>query len=926
MVAYPDTNTIPSLLENEDDLDVYITYPDAKPLSSLFADKDDDIFGGFTTSMREKSLGDPLTKYALTFFGPGGIYRYADALGFVPNHQQLELMVAYDEAVNHGGSPRIACRAGKGPGKCPTGDMLIYDKKLGHIRVDQVEGKDLEILSMSKDLKLEYKKAICKKSTVQECTKIITDSGNELKISSNHKVFTQRGWVEARYVNTKDLMAVPRNFDISTKGDISIDDCSLLGYLVGDGGTSQKSSVKFSQQDNITLACVKRLVKAKGGYVRYIGKYDYYLGKMQGFAREHGLEGVLSKHKQIPEKVWSAKPAGLAAFLKALWECDGYVTKDGYGICLASKRLMMDIQIALASFGMYTSIRYKKCKCGDKYFDAWRLEVSGSDNLNTWMRVLGTVPGKPLRGRVLTKKPNSNKDIVPIKDVEWNGICKELGVSNNYLRTFSYRGVKHACMGRSKFEKFVKQFNYEGKYSKLAYSDIRWVKVEACENIGDIQTYDVSVEDNHNFVCNNLIVHNTKITAVIFTHWSMVHPDSQLIVTAPTFRQCKNVWLAEAKSTIYSSIADPRIGMVFNFTGKGYGILGAKPEDWGCQLITAVTKEAFQGLHNLYIAFLEEEASGVKADISNAIKETLSNSKGTWLHVRIGNPNTRVCAFFDSFHKEKSKWNCLHWNTEETEETIYFSRRRNEEIAEEFGKNSDIYRISVLGEFPNIDPNCLIAEEDLDICCTSLARTNATYINPDHKKQIGMDLARYGGDECVDVARDGGLMLDIWAEKTDPNNAIDKAIFMQDMLSWGNKDMTFVVDTSGMGEVAVGAIGDARRMGRQVHEFYSQNTAHNSDKYHDKISEAWCEFAKLVRKAWVYLGERLDKKLRDQLTTRRYIVTPKGKIKIESKDEYAKNNADTENGTIGKSPDRADGVVMAFYDHASTSLRIASGG
>lgn len=418
----------------------------------------------------------------------------------------------------------------------------------------------------------------------------------------------------------------------------------------------------------------------------------------------------------------------------------------------------------------------------------------------------------------------------------------------------------------------------------------------------------------------------TKATSVIFTHWSLTHPDSALIVTAPTFRQCQGVWLSEAKATIYSSSADPRIGKLFNFVGKGYGILGAKPSEWGCQLITALQKETFQGLHRLYIAFLEEEASGVKPDISNGIKETISNAKGTWLHVRIGNPNTRICAFFDSFHSESSKWNCLHWNTEETEETAYFSKDRNKDIEDEFGKNSDIYRISVLGEFPNIDPNCLIAEEDLDTCCTPLARYNAAYLNKDRKKQIGTDLARYGGDENVVVPRSGGILLGLWAEKTDPNNAIDRALLYQDQFGWSNTECIHVVDTSGMGEVAVGAMGDARRMGRQVHEFYSQNTAHDSEKYHDKISEAWCWFGKLVKKHYVYLGEKIDKKTKLQLTTRRYIVTPKGKIKIESKDEYAKNNEDAENGTIGKSPDRADGLVMAFYEYAVVSVRIASGG
>lgn len=430
----------------------------------------------------------------------------------------------------------------------------------------------------------------------------------------------------------------------------------------------------------------------------------------------------------------------------------------------------------------------------------------------------------------------------------------------------------------------------------------------------------------------------TKATAVTLTHWSLVHAKSMLVVTAPTFRQCQEVWLAEAYATITASEVDPRLKEYFTFRGKGYGILGAKNAEWGCQLVTALRKEAFQGMHKKYLAFLEEEASGVPVEISNAIQETLSNQDGNYLHIRIGNPNSRLTVFYDSFYKEGHKWKKLHWNTEETPETPYFSKRRNEEIAEEFGKNSDIYRISVLGEFPNLDPNCLISEEDLDACCTKEALFNALNVTDEQlqeanidisgfrAKQIGLDLARYGGDECVAVWRHGGVLFDMWADKTDPNNAIDKAGAGQFLYGWANEECVWVVDTSGMGESAVGNIGDERRMGKQVHEFYSQNTANESDKYHDKITEAWCHFAKLVKRRWVYLGERIDKKLKIQLTTRRYIVTKKGLIKIESKDEYKKNNQDSENGTIGKSPDRADGIVMGFYPHASVSMRIAHGG
>jgi hypothetical protein len=132
----------------------------------------------------------------------------------------------------------------------------------------------------------------------------------------------------------------------------------------------------------------------------------------------------------------------------------------------------------------------------------------------------------------------------------------------------------------------------------------------------------------------------------------------------------------------------------------------------------------------------------------------------------------------------------------------------------------------------------------------------------------------------------------------------------------------FIIDTSGMGEVAVDEMGGEKRRHKQVHEFYSQNAANESDKYHDKITEAWCTLAKLVRKHEVYLGQTISTRLRYQLCTRRYMVTPKGKIKVESKDEYMKQFKDLENGAIGQSPDQADSLVLAVSPNEDASTRV----
>lgn len=416
----------------------------------------------------------------------------------------------------------------------------------------------------------------------------------------------------------------------------------------------------------------------------------------------------------------------------------------------------------------------------------------------------------------------------------------------------------------------------------------------------------------------------TFIAAVLLTHWVLVHPMGMLIVTAPTFRQCKEGWMSRAEKIITAPDAHPYFAELFDFRGSGFGILGYKNAAWGCQLITARNKEAFQGLHERYLAIFEDESSGVPLEISEAAAETIKNPTGTFLHLKIGNPNTRTCKFFDAFNKDGAMWTQLHWNAEETPESIHFSQERNEEIADEFGRESDIYRIAVLGEFPSIDPNCLISEDDINVCLTDDALQRALKTGNATDKRISIDLARYGGDENAVTVAAGNVVYVRWAMKCSPLQAMDKAGFFQEQFDWGDHECIYIIDTSGMGEAVVDEMGGVRRRNKRVHEFYSNNTAARSDKFHDRISEAWFAFARKVRKHEIYLGSTMDHRTLFQLTNRRYIVTPKGKLKVESKDEYLKQFEKSENGTIGQSPDRADSLVMLMAPEVSDSVRVVA--
>ncbi|MCP4612090.1 MAG: hypothetical protein GY845_25615 [Planctomycetes bacterium] len=413
----------------------------------------------------------------------------------------------------------------------------------------------------------------------------------------------------------------------------------------------------------------------------------------------------------------------------------------------------------------------------------------------------------------------------------------------------------------------------------------------------------------------------TFVTALVALHWLLTNPRSRMIVTAPTFRQCKKVWLAQAEKLMMLPGIPKIFKEVFKFQGEGVSVMGNKVYIWGCYLVTARSSEAFQGIHDKYLFILEEESSGVIPEISQAILDTLSNPKGSYRHVRIGNPNTRNCAFYNSFYRDTAnKWTKIRWNAEETPESEYFSERRNIELAEEFGEDSDVYRVAVLGEFPEKDANCLIDEDLLTACYTPEAEARANsldYETVDFTKQIGIDLAR-NGDRNAIVARCGHSVRRAWSGKVEPIECLDKAIMFQHELGWTDEETMFVMDAAGMGEGLVYLMSHAQQRKKQLHQFYTQNKAHESDKYDNKMTEAWCNLNKMIRRGEVYLGKKIDNRLLVQLVSRQFIITEKSRIQIESKKVYIKRMADVDNGGLGKSPDEADALVMAFYPHTQS--------
>lgn len=392
--------------------------------------------------------------------------------------------------------------------------------------------------------------------------------------------------------------------------------------------------------------------------------------------------------------------------------------------------------------------------------------------------------------------------------------------------------------------------------------------------------------------------------------WRTIQAKNALtVVTAPTMDQCRGVWLTEFGRILEGRCRYPILKQIFQVSKSDITIFGHSK--WAIRFRTATAAEAFQGIHEDNLTIISEEGSGIRPEIMQAIDGNLTNKNA--MHLSVGNPNTRQCRFFDFFNKDRARWHCMTFSSEDSPLT---SRESIQHIIDTYGKDSDVYRVRVLGEFPNMDPNCIISMETLEKCLKTplmlsvrQPRKHRGKLAP--AKQYGIDYARFGDDESVIVERFGNAVrsLEFYSHE-EPRRINRLAMKKQAINEWTNEETVFCADANGMGD---GVMIDFKEAGRYVHEFKAQHKARKRGEFANKITEAWFNFAKLCQTGTVLLPN--DPILLQQLSTRMYKINPKGLIQLETKDDYKLR---TESG----SPDRADAVCMAFYDDVEADTQI----
>jgi len=324
----------------------------------------------------------------------------------------------------------------------------------------------------------------------------------------------------------------------------------LLAALIADG-TLRELTPKFTfgREDSVLVQQVRQAteecgasfnVGARGTYACLSGKLTSIGGRAPNpvteLCRRHDQWGKGSKDKYIPDAIFELPDRQIARFLAVLFGCDGYVhcteRLAHIGYTTISERLARDVQHLLLRFGITSCIRTLKREVYEGT-DKVAREVRITDQRSLARFAMSIrVGGKEEKltqvlERLVTASSETNVDTAPVEvwetvlaakgDRSWADVSEEAGYPRNHNWHVGKRGLS-----RSRLIQMAEALD-SSDLLELGDSDIWWDEVASIEEIGEEETYDLTVPDHHNFVADDVIVHNSTLVCDFAQNVAMKH-------------------------------------------------------------------------------------------------------------------------------------------------------------------------------------------------------------------------------------------------------------------------------------------------------------------------------------------------------------------------------------------------------------------
>nr|WP_276569369.1 replicative DNA helicase [Halorhodospira halophila] len=254
---------------------------------------------------------------------------------------------------------------------------------------------------------------------------------------------------------------------------------------------------------------------------------------LQAWLDRLGLAGKSAHEKTVPDCVFRLPREQLARFLNRLFSSDGWVThlasgQGQIGYTTVSEALARQIQHLLLRFGVLAKLRHRSVRYQDGRRPAWQLDITHAESILTFAEQIGIL-GKEQRlasvaASVRGRRRQSHTDHIPCEiwqfidrargEWTWAELARRAGVASSNIHAYR-RG-----MSRQRLAAFADALGSR-ELRQLASSDLYWDRIASIRPLGHKQVYDLTIPETHNFIANDVCVHNTTVAMNMVEHVAM---------------------------------------------------------------------------------------------------------------------------------------------------------------------------------------------------------------------------------------------------------------------------------------------------------------------------------------------------------------------------------------------------------------------
>lgn len=420
-------------------------------------------------------------------------------------------------------------------GKCIAFDSLIVQKDGSLSTIAEIyQQRQAKLLTLGKD----WKFYITQPSAfiddgVKPIFRVTTKLGRFIETTITHPYLTITGWRKLAEIKVGDKIAVPRKIDVFGTDTIRPCEVKLLAYLIGDG-CPVDSTLEFTNnhpliQADFTQAAQEFADLTVRNEVRENKVTTLYVSFSKG--KKNPLTAWLEKLEMwnknahtitVPSLIFRLEKSQIALFINRLFSTDGWATvltsgQGQLGYRSVSETLARQIQHLLLRFGIVSALRRRYVKYKHTRRIAWQLDITDAKSIKTFISDIGIFGKEVAIGKVQealdSKRYQTNRDLIPIEIWEEIATAKGSEPWAVLARRAEIKGYTNIHVGKRSLSRerlFILATTLENlSLQQLATSDIYWDEIVSIEPMGCKQVYDLTIPETHNFLANDICVHNT---------------------------------------------------------------------------------------------------------------------------------------------------------------------------------------------------------------------------------------------------------------------------------------------------------------------------------------------------------------------------------------------------------------------------------